>query len=98
MDFLTKWQFKQTLSEEEAILVLKELYNGANKQFIFNSISKINNLLYSLYEKFPENTQSELFLRFSENETDSPFVSTCVFENLKPQHTIPTEDFVIYVY
>jgi len=98
MDFLTKWQFKQTLSEEEAILVLKELYNGANKQFIFDSISKINNFLYSLYEKFPENTQSELFLKFSENETDLPFVSTCVFENLKPQHTINLKNQTIYIY
>lgn len=98
MDFLTKWQFKQTLSNEEAILVLKELYDGVNKQFVFDSISKINNLLYSLYEKFPENTQSELFLKFSENETDSPFVSTRLIENLKPQHTIILNNQTIYIY
>jgi len=98
MDFLTKWQFKQTLSDEEAILVLKELYDGANKQFVFDSISKINNLLYSLYEKFPENTQSELFLKFSENETDLPFVSTRLIENLKPQHTIILNNQTIYIY
>jgi len=97
MDVLTKWQLKQTLSEEEAISVLVELYEGANKTFVFDASTKINSKLYDLFEKFPA-TKYEYVLRFSEQICPTPFVSLNSFDTISPQHTIPTEDFVIYVY
>ena len=97
MDVLTKWQLKQTLSEEEAISVLVELYEGANKTFVFDASTKINSKLYDLFEKFPS-TKHEYVLRFSEQICPTPFVSLNNFDTISPQHTIPTEDFVIYVY
>ena len=97
MNARTKWQLNQTLSEEEAISVLLELYEGANKTFVFDSSTKINSKLYDLFEKFPS-TKHEYVLRFSEQICPTPFVSLTEFEEIKPQHVIFCEHYKIFVY
>jgi hypothetical protein len=97
MDFLTKWKLNLTLSEEEAMMVLKELYDGSNKIFVFDSNTKIDQKLYSIYEAFQE-TQSDFVLKFSGQKTESPFVSLTHFDDLAAQHVIFCEQFKIFVY
>ena len=81
MDTLAKWQLNQILSLEEAITILTELYEGSDKEFVFNTNTKIDGSLYDIYQKFPS-TKSDFVLRFSDSVCQTPFVSLSDFEEL----------------
>jgi len=97
MNVLEKWQLKKTLSKEEAISVLVELYEGSDKEFVFNTKTKINSLLYDIYQKFPS-TKSDFVLRFSDSVCQTPFVSLSNFEELTATHIIKIDEGDIKVY
>jgi hypothetical protein len=97
VDSLTKWQLNLTLSAEEAITILTELYEGSDKEFVFNATTKIDGSLYDIYQKFPS-TKSDFVLRFSDSVCQTPFVSFSNFGEIEPNHVIAFEGGVIKVY
>jgi hypothetical protein len=97
MNALMKWQLNQALSREEAISIIEELYSGSSKEFVFNTDTKIDTVLYSIYESFPS-TQSDFVLRFSSVVCEIPFVSLNIFPDLNPHHTIRSDEHTIFIY
>ena len=98
MDTIVKWQLKQKLSYNEMLEVLKELYGGAKKKFIFESNKEINQHLYQIYSDFVSADDSNVIINFSDNITKKPFISNKQNDEIKASHTIYYDNGEIYIY
>ena len=98
MDILTRWKLGEKLNEEEAITILNELFAGADKKFIFDSETKIDQRLYRIYENFEENKHGTWVLNFSTITTDRPFVSFEYYKSFKCIHEIKIDSEILFVY
>lgn len=98
MDVLTKWRTGQILDINEVQIVLKELFDGAKKKFIFDSLKPINTILYQIYQDFQDSPNSNYILGFSDLPIKITFLSLTLFENLKYHQIIKLKNNNIYIY
>ena len=98
MDIITRWKLGEKLNEEEVVVILSELFEGASKSFVFDTETKIDQRLYRIYEKFPDSKNTNWILKFSNTETERPFVSFVKYDLLKSVHKIFLNDDVLFIY
>lgn len=101
MDTITKWRMGQTLSVDEAMEILIELFSGADTEYVYQANHALNPKLYDLYDKFPKQQNSSNFkLYFSDFNIDKrPLATMSLLLNGKtPTHQIQTEEFIVRVY
>ena len=98
MNVVQKWRLGETLTLDEASIVIQELFQNSKKKYNFNSNKPIDIYIYSLFKSFKENKENKFTVTFSNEFEDGTVCITSEKNERLPNHVITTFIGTIFIY